>query len=148
MILADYANEKIELAKVIKMVLIHDIVEIDAGDTIVYDTQGRALACEEECAAAERIFGLLPDNQKEEFLALWHEFTEKKTPEAKFASAIDRFQPILQNYLTDYYAWRTHGVTYRQLHNINEQIVDGSEVIWKFAQRIFSEAKEMGAIEE
>ncbi len=146
--LGEYANEEIDVSKVIKMVLIHDIVEIDAGDTIVYDSKSRALAWEEEKKAAERIFGILPADQKEEFIALWQEFEEKKSPEAKFAAAIDRFQPILQNYLTDYYAWQAHGITYDQLYSINEHIGEGSETIWALAQKIFDEAKGERAVEE
>ncbi len=147
LVLGEYANEKIDISKVIKMVLIHDIVEIDAGDTIVYDSKSRALAWKEEKKAAERIFGLLPIDQKEEFMALWQEFEEKKSPEAKFAAAIDRFQPILQNYLTDYYTWQAHGITYKQLQSINEHIGEGSDTIWGLAQKIFNEAKGERAIE-
>jgi putative hydrolase of HD superfamily len=125
LVLGEYSNEQIEISKVIKMVLIHDIVEIDAGDVIVYDTQNRDLAREKEHLAAERIFGILPGDQKKEFIDLWNEFEERKTPESKFAAAIDRFEPILQNHLTDYYTWKTHGITHTQLHDKNQHIEDG-----------------------
>ncbi len=138
------SNEQIEISKVIKMVLIHDIVEIDAGDVIVYDTQNRALAREKEHLAAERIFGVLPEDQKKEFIDLWNEFEERKTPESKFAAAIDRFEPILQNHLTDYYTWKTHGITHTQLHDKNQHIQDGSRIIWDVVGRIFNEAQEKG----
>ncbi len=148
MVLGEYANEKIDLAKVIKMVLIHDIVEIDAGDTIVYDTKSRTEAQEKQSLAAERIFGILPEDQKEAFVALWKEFEERKSPEAKFAAAIDRFEPILQNRLTDYYTWKAHGISYTQLQVRNKHIQDGSEVIWEVVQEIFSEAKDKGEIKD
>lgn len=148
MVLGEYANEKIDLAKVIKMVLIHDIVEIDAGDTIVYDTKSRTEAQEKESLAAERIFSILPENQKKTFIALWKEFEERKSPEAKFAAAIDRFEPILQNRLTDYYTWKAHGISYAQLQVRNKHIQDGSKVIWEVVQEIFSEAKEKGEIKD
>ena len=149
MVLGEYANEKnIDLSKVIKMVLIHDIVEIEAGDTIVYDTKLRTEAHEKESLAAERIFGILPEDQKEAFVALWKEFEERKSPEAKFAAAIDRFEPILQNRLTDYYTWKAHGISYAQLQVRNKHIQDGSEVIWAVVQEIFSEAKDKGGIKD
>lgn len=147
LVLEEYSNEPVDISKVIKMVLIHDIVEIDAGDTIVYDTQMRALAQEKENMAAERIFGILPEDQKKEFIELWREFEEKETPESKFAAAIDRFEPILQNYLTDYYTWKTHGITYTQLHDKNQHIQDGSRVIWDVVEQIFLEAKGKGVIQ-
>ena len=146
MVLSEYANEKVDVIKVIKMVLIHDIVEIDAGDVIVYDQQNRALAQAKERAAAQRIFGLLPTDQKEEFIALWREFEERETPEAKFAAAIDRLEPILQNHLTDYHAWRTHDVSYAMLLDNNRHVQEGSEVIWQAVQQIFVAAKEKGAV--
>lgn len=149
LVLAEYANEeKIDVAKVLKMVLLHDLVEIDAGDVIVYDTQMRALAQEKEQAAAERIFGILPDDQKREFSALWNEFEARKTPESKFAAAIDRFEPILQNHLTDYDTWKAHGISFTQLHDKNRHIQNGSKVIWDVVEQIFAEAKEKGAIKE
>jgi len=148
LVLAEYSNEQINILKVIKMVLIHDIVEIDAGDIIVYDTKMRELAQEKESKAAERILGILPEDQTKELIELWKEFEERKSPEAKFAAALDRFEPILQNYLTDYYTWKTHGISYTQLHEKNRHIQDGSKVIWDIVQQIFLEAKEKGDINE
>ena len=149
MVLGEYSNEKdIDLSKVIKMVLIHDIVEIDAGDTLVYDTRSRSEAREKESLAAERIFGILPEDQKRTFIALWKEFEERKSPEAKFAAAIDRVQPILQNKMTDYYAWKANDISYTQLHDANKHIQDGSRVIWEVVQEIFSEAKDKGEIKD
>ena len=128
------------------MLLIHDIVEIDACDTIVYDTKMRALAQVNESKAAERIFGILPEDQKEVFITLWKEFEERESPEAKFAAANDRFEPILQNHLTDYCTWKTHGISYSQLHEKNQHIENGSQVIWDIVQQIILEAREKGAI--
>lgn len=146
MVLSEYSNQEIDVAKVIKMVLIHDIVEIDAGDIIVYDQENRALAHEKECAAAARIFGILPDDQRDEFIDLWQEFEANLTPEAKFATALDRFEPILQNHLTDYDAWKSYGVSFAMLHDSNHHIEAGSEAIWDAVQHIFKEAQDNGVL--
>jgi putative hydrolase of HD superfamily len=148
LVMNEYSNAEIDVSKVIKMVLVHDIVEIDAGDVIVYDTKMRTCAEEKECIAAERIFGILPEDQKEEFIGLWREFEEKKTPESKFAAAIDRFEPILQNQLTEYYTWKAHDITLDMLHDKNKHIQDGSKVIWDIVESIFLEAKNKGVIKE
>lgn len=148
LVLADYSNEKIDVSRVIKMVLIHDIVEIDAGDVIVYDTKMRKLSQQKESSAAERIFGILPDDQKKEFMELWEEFEERKTPESKFAAAIDRFEPILQNHLTDYYSWKANDISFEMLHEKNRHIEDGSKVIWDMVEGIFLDAKEKGAVSD
>lgn len=139
LVLSEYSNEEIDVSKVIKMLLIHDIVEIDTGDTIVYDTRMRTLAEEKENIAAERIFGILPDDQKAEFIALWEEFKDRKTPESKFAAALDRFEPILQNHLTDYYAWKAHDITLEMLYDNNKHIQEGSKVIWDVVKSIFND---------
>ncbi len=147
LVFADHANEKkIDILKVLKMVLIHDLVEIDAGDVIVYDTRKRDAARKTEEQAAERIFGILPENQKNEFIALWKEFEEKETPEAAYAASLDRFEPILQNHMTDYYTWRANNIGYARLIEVNNHVQNGSAVIWKRVQRIFAEAKDKGAI--
>lgn len=145
--LAEYSNEKnIDITKVLKMVLIHDLVEIDAGDVMVYDSINRALVRDKELAAANRIFGMLPEDQQAEFHCLWMEFENRESPEAKFAAAIDRFEPILQNHLTDYYTWRKHEITSTQLYDKNKHIQEGSQFIWDVVQHIFKEAKEKGAV--
>ncbi|RPI74389.1 MAG: HD domain-containing protein [Desulfobacteraceae bacterium] len=147
LVLAEHANySNMDIAKVIKMVLIHDLVEIDAGDVIVYDTDKRVLAHENEKNAAERLFGLLPQDQKNEFMELWQEFEARKSSESKFAAAIDRFEPILQNHLTEYYAWKKHGVTSSQLYEKNKHIQDGSKKIWEIVQQIFAEAGDRGEL--
>jgi putative hydrolase of HD superfamily len=149
LVLAEYSNDlNIDMTKVIKMVLIHDLVEIDAGDVIVYDTDQRALARDNEKIAAERVFGLLPQNQKTEFMKLWKEFEERKSSESKFAAAIDRFEPILQNHLTEYYAWKKHGITSSQLYEKNKHIQDGSKKLWQIVQQIFAEAGDSGGLSD
>jgi putative hydrolase of HD superfamily len=148
LVLGEYANEPVDITKVIKMVLIHDIVEIDAGDAIVYDTKLRELAQKKEREAAKRIFGILPEDQMKELIELWEEFEERQTPESKFAAAIDRFEPILQNYLTDFCTWKTHNISFAQLNEKNQHVQDGSKVIWDVVQQIFLEAKDEGYVKE
>src|SRR6478735_1557553 len=105
-VLAEHADTPIDVLKVLKMVLIHDIVEIDAGDTFLYDTQKSHVNTDEEMIAAKRIFGLLPEEQALEFIAIWTEFEEGKTNEAKFAKAMDRFEPLLQNATNNGGTWK------------------------------------------
>jgi putative hydrolases of HD superfamily len=126
------------------MVVIHDLVEIDAGDTFAYDTAAMAGQHDRESIAADRIFGMLPSDQTAEFRALWDEFEERKTPEAKFASAIDRLQPILMNCNTGGAAWKRHGVTEDRVRARNSHIAEGSEVLWKEALRNIEKAVESG----
>lgn len=104
-------QEKVNLLHVMKMLLVHDLVEIDAGDTFAYDEKGQEGKFERELAAAKRIFGLLPVDQRNEMLSLWLEFEERDTLESRYASAMDRIQPLLHNYFTQGKAWREHGVT-------------------------------------
>jgi putative hydrolase of HD superfamily len=134
----------IDVNKVIRMVLVHDIVEIDAGDTFAYDTKGHGDKAEREQRAADRIFGLLPDDQGAEMMALWREFEERGTPEAKFANALDRLQPMIHNYLTEGHAWQKHGITARQVLERNKVIAEGSEALWAFARRLVESAVEKG----
>ncbi len=126
------------------MVVIHDLVEIDAGDTFAYDTARMAGQHEREAVAADRIFGMLPSDQAEEFRALWDEFEERKTPEAKFASAIDRLQPILLNSSTQGAAWKRHGVTEDRVRARNAHIAEGSRVLWEEALRRIAKAVDSG----
>ena len=139
-LLAEYANEKIDILKTVKMALIHDLVEIDAGDTIVYDVEARKAKEAVEEKAAERIFGLLPDDQGREMLDLWKEFEVRETPEARFAAAIDRLQPMLNNYFTDGIAWQEHGITADQTLARNEHMGKGSEKLWEYAQKFVDDA--------
>lgn len=140
MVLAPYSNEPIDILKVIKMLLIHDIVEIDAGDTFLY-ADHREDVFEIEKRAAERVFGLLPEKQQDEFLQLWIEFEEKKTAEAKFAGSIDRFQPMLANFLNDGSTWKENGVKFEQVFDKNSIIDQGSSILWSLGKNMLDEAK-------
>lgn len=145
LVLSEYAAEpRLDVTRVVKMVLIHDLVEIDAGDTFLYAEALRREKQVEERAAAERIFGLLPDDQRAECLALWQEFERRETPEARFAAAIDRLQPILQNCLDEGYAWQKHGVTAEQVERVNRHIADGSPALWEYARELIHRAVAAG----
>ncbi len=145
LIVAEHANTAgLDVLRVLKMVIIHDLVEIDAGDTFAYDTARMADQHAREAIAADRIFGLLPNDQEKEFRALWNEFEERTTPEAKFAAALDRFQPMLLNCLTEGAAWRKHGVTRDRVIARNGHIREGSTVLWAYAQQMIAEAVAKG----
>ncbi len=146
MILSEYSNAEIDLLRVIKMLLIHDIVEIDAGDTFLYD-ENRDDAFISEEKAAKRIFGLLPDDQAEEFYSLWREFEEKNSNEARFAGALDRLEPVMQNYFNHGYAWNKHMVRSSQVLEKNSCIKDGSQHLWKYACNLIAECVEKGYID-
>ena len=144
-VLAEHANHPgLDILRVLKMVIIHDLVEIDAGDTFAYDTAAMAGQHEREAIAAERLFGLLPADQFAEFRALWDEFEAKVTPEAKFATAVDRFQPMLLNCLTQGAAWNRHGITHDRVMDRNRHIADGCADLWKFAEQMLQEAVDAG----
>ena len=141
-VLAGHANEPIDLEKVMKMVLIHDIVEIDSGDVFAYDTTKSHDNFDEELKAARRIFGILPKEQAEEFLNIWIEFEEMKTPESKFARALDRLEPLLQNASNNGGTWREFDVKYDKVIEKKKVIKDGSEKIWEFAKQLIDESVE------
>ena len=145
-VLAGHANEPIDLEKVMKMVLIHDIVEIDSGDVFVYDTAKNHDNFDEELKAARRIFGILPKEQAEEFLNIWIEFEEMKTPESKFARALDRLEPLLQNASNNGGTWREFDVKYDKVIEKKKAIKDGSEELWKFAKQLIDESVEKGIL--
>lgn len=126
MILAERANEPVDVAHVVRMLLVHDIVEIDAGDTFAYDITGNLDKAQREQRAADRLFGLLPDDQALEMRALWNEFEARATAEARFANALDRLMPLLHNYLNDARAWREHGVKIEQVRGRMAPVIDGS----------------------
>lgn len=144
-VLSEHADDKdVDLLRAIKMLLIHDIVEIDAGDVFVYD-KGRdgGLAAREK-KAAERLYGILPPDQAAELMALWEEFEERRTPEARFAAAMDRFEPILQNYLNGGKTWKEHGITSGQVLHVIARIGEGSNELLEYTQGIVCEAVEKG----
>jgi putative hydrolase of HD superfamily len=148
-VLSEHANDKnIDLLKVIKMLLIHDIPEIDAGDTFLYDKDGRIDSVENEKKGAERIFSILPSGMTEELIGLWEEFEKKKTPEAKFAGALDRLEPLLQNYNTGGHAWKKHGIVRSQVEKNNLTIVHGSQTLWDLAQSLIDESVEKEYLED
>jgi putative hydrolases of HD superfamily len=144
-VLAEHANTPhLDVLRVLKMLLIHDIVEIDAGDTFAYDTARMADQHAREARAADRLFGLLPADQTAEFRALWDEFEARTTPEARFAAAVDRFQPMLQNCLTEGAAWRQHGVTSDRVIARNRHIADGAAAVWDYAAQMIADAVNAG----
>ena len=145
-VLAGHANEPIDLEKVMKMVLIHDIVEIDSGDVFAYDTTKSHDNFDEELKAARRIFGILPEEQAEEFINLWIEFEEMKTPESKFARALDRLEPLLQNASNNGGTWREFDVKYDKVIEKKKAIKDGSEELWRFAENLIDESVEKGIL--
>ena len=145
MALAEHSNKPVDVNKVVRMVLVHDIVEIDAGDTFLYDEAAGLLKEEAERKAAERIFGLLPDDQARELKSLWEEFEARDSAEARFAAAIDRLEPMMQNALTAGYAWKQHNVRRSQVVQKNRPIVEaGSRELWRFAESLIARAVEMG----
>ena len=133
MLLSEYANEPIDVLHTIGMLLIHDLVEIDAGDTYAYDEEAKKTQRERELAAADRIFGLLPDDQAEYMRGLWDEFEERKTPEARFARTLDNVQPTLLNNASEGRSWEEKGVHLSQILKRNECTKDGSEKLWDYA---------------
>lgn len=138
-LLSEHANKNIDVLKTIKMVLIHDIVEIDAGDTYAYDEAANTTKRDRELKAADRIFGILPDDQAKELRALWDEFEEQSTQEARFAKTLDNIQPLMLNDITDGLAWREHKVRKEQIMKRNKNTKDGSEKIWEFGKNIIEE---------
>ncbi|MEM9202523.1 MAG: HD domain-containing protein [Actinomycetota bacterium] len=140
MTLAPLADEVIDVSRAIKILLVHDIVEIDAGDVFIYDDAQRAAAEAAEQAAAERIFGLLPAEQAAEFRGLWDEYEERSTPEGRFAYACDRLQPLLLNVAIGGGSWRRHGVTADRVKAINGAIDDGLSQVWAVAERFIDQA--------
>lgn len=148
MILAEHVEEDVDLSRVVKMLLIHDIVEVDAGDTLVYDTAAAAKKAESEKRAADRIFGLLPDDQRSEFVECWEEYEESQTPEARFAMAVDRLMPMLHNYHTRGRAWRENGIKSSQVVKINSRIGNSSDRLWRYARSIIEDAVARGYLAE
>ena len=129
-ILEEYANEKVDLLKTITMLLIHDVVEIDAGDTYAYDVEGLKSQAEREAKAADRIYGLLPEDQRDCMLALFREFEEGGSPEARFAKALDNVQPVMQNDASGGKDWREKGIHLSQAIERQRRTARGSQILW------------------
>ena len=148
-LLAEYAAEpELDLGRVVKMVLVHDLVEIDAGDTFAYDEVAARDKPEREQRAADRIFHLLPPDQAQEVRRLWDEFEARHTPEARYAAALDRLQPILHNIHTQGRAWREHGVTSDRVLARNRHMADGAPQLWQFAEGLIRDAVRKGHLPE
>ena len=144
LLLREYSDFPVKIEKVIEMLLIHDIVEIDAGDTFFFSPERDNKSNENK--AAERIFGLLDTEKKEYFINLWQEFEARKTNEAKFAAVFDRLEPIIQNYLTEGYTWKKHNITYDMIINKIKYIEEGSKEIWNFILKLLDKALEKGYV--
>jgi len=138
------AESDIDLLHVMKMVVIHDLVEIDAGDTLRYDVEGGKTKAAREQAAAQRIFNILPADQAGEIRALWDEFEARQTPEAKFAAALDRLQPLLHNYNTQGRSWHEYGITVDQVLAGNKHMAEGSQTLWQYAEAMINDAVDKG----
>jgi len=139
-LLVEYAAEPVDIARTMKMLLVHDVVEVDAGDTFAYDAAANADKEEREKRAADRIFGLLPEDQCRELRALWDEFEERKTAESKYANALDRLQPLLHNSQTDGGTWRIHGVSRAKVYARMDPVCTGMPELWPVVTRIIEEA--------
>lgn len=145
-LLKEYSNEEVDLAKVVPMVLIHDLVEIDAGDTYAYDEAGAETKRERETKAADRIFGMLPEDQCKWFRELWEEFEAYKTPEAKFAHVLDNCQPLLLNDASNGRSWAEHGVRKSQIYKRNEHTSEGSVEIWEYMKELIDKHIRLGNV--
>ncbi|MDD4970114.1 MAG: HD domain-containing protein [Paludibacter sp.] len=148
LVLAEHSDTPVDVLKVVKMVLIHDIVEIDAGDTFIYDTVKNHTNTDEELNAARRIFGLLPEEQSEEMIALWQEFEAGETNEAKFAKSMDRLEPLLQNTSNDGGTWKEFEVDYQKVFDKKKVIRDSSATLWKYAENLINESVEKGILKK
>ncbi|MCM1083113.1 MAG: HD domain-containing protein [Clostridium sp.] len=143
-LLAEQANEKIDVLKTVTMVLIHDVVEIDAGDTFAYDSAGNESKREREERAADRIFNILPPDQAKYMRELWEEFEARETAEAKFADTLDHVQPLLLNDASKGLSWREHEIKKSQVMKRNEKIGEGSDALWEYARGLIQKNTELG----
>lgn len=147
LLLSHYSDQPIEINKVIQMLLIHDLIEIEAGDTFVYDQKEVMEQDQAEAKAARNVFGRLPEDQGKTLSDLWEEFEARKTPEAKFAKAIDRFLPLYSNIITKGYSWQPYNVTQSQVKQIASIIQDGSPKLWELVKEMLDDAVEEGFLE-
>ena len=147
-LLQEYAEKPVDVSKVMLMVLIKDLVEIDAGDTYAYDDAGAETKRAREEAAADRIFGLLPEDQGKYFRELWEEFEAYESPEGKYAHLLDNFQPLLLNDASGGLSWQEHQVRKSQIYKRNEKIEETSETIWNCMKEIVQKHIECGHVEE
>jgi len=143
-ILKEYCPEEIDVNRVIRMLLIHDVVEIDAGDVGIYQRANPQAITEKEHKAAQRIFGLLPADQGDEMMSTWLEFDSGQTPESRFAKAMDRLMPLLHNYYTQGKRWKEDGITYEQVMNINRNIEEYTPQLWIYAKSLIEASLSKG----
>ncbi len=144
LVLAEYADDPIDVGKTVKLVLLHDLIEVYAGDTPLYDAVAAQDQEEREQAAADRLFALLPDDQAVEFRALWDEFEARASPEARFAKAMDRLQPLLLNFNNRGGTWRTPGVTDAEVRRRKSVIGDASGELWAYARTLIETGASRG----
>ncbi len=143
-VLAEYAPPGTDIGRVIKMLLVHDLVEIDAGDTFCYDVQGYLSKVEREVEAANRLFGMLPTQQEQELRMLWDEFEEQNTQDARFAAALDRIQPFLHNQKTEGGTWRIHGISREQVMKRMAPVETGAPKLWAFVLQLIDDCVASG----
>lgn len=149
LVLAEYApGDDLDLGRVLQMLLVHDVVEIDAGDTFCYDRAAVAGQAAHEMRAAERLFGLLPPDQARHFRQLWEEFEAQQTPESLMANALDRLQPILNNYYSGGKSWRANGITRDQVQERNRVAAGGAPVLWEHIEDLLQRAVRRGILKE
>jgi putative hydrolase of HD superfamily len=146
LVLAEHADEAVDVGRVVAMVLLHDLVEIDAGDTFAYDEEGMETKAAREAAAADRLFGLLPAGQGDHLRGLWEEFEARQTPDARFAAALDRLQPMLLNLANDGGGWTEHGITADRVRARNRVIGDGSAMLWSVVSGRLDDAVARGVV--
>ena len=145
LVLSEYAEaDNLNLLRVIKLLLTHDLVEIDAGDTYCYDETGIQDQKERETRAADRIFNILPEDQAKSFRGLWDEYEDRRTPESRFANALDRFQPLLHNYYTQGHSWRQHGIQKKQVLARMQPVEEGASHLWDYVTALIDDAVEKG----
>lgn len=147
-LLKEHMKEEVDLLKVIIMVLIHDLVEIDAGDTYAYDNTGAATKREREEKGADRIFGMLPEDQGRYFRELWEEFEAYESADAKFAHLLDNFQPLLLNDASGGRSWEEHGVRKSQIYKRNVKIEETSEDVWNYMKSLVEKHIELGHVKD
>ena len=149
LVLAEYAEEdNLDILQVIKLLLAHDLVEIDAGDTYCYDEIGGQDQKAREIKAADRIFSILPSDQAVSFRSLWDEYEARETPESQFANALDRLQPFLHNYFTRGHTWQKHGIRKKQVLARMQPVDNGSRLLWDYVSSLIDDAVKKGYLEK
>jgi putative hydrolase of HD superfamily len=149
MVLSEYAKDtNVDMFRVMKILLVHDLIEIDAGDTYCYDDQGRKDQGQREKLAADRIFNILPPDQARTFRELWDEFEDRKTPESRFANALDRVQPFLHNYFTHGQTWQENDIKSDQVKSRMQPVDDGAPILWEYVRSLIDDAVKKGFLAE